>query len=150
MKMYFVAWMVSYLETVFILFYILSLVHDLHAHLVYILGKLIYQLILNCRDGVMLSVPSLSAFTVCFGACAMFYFSKPFLNENRCMYKWNLQRFNQTRWEWHHNTFTPSLHLVPFCQLPCVFKLLLKWVVKSSQVGSDVQWEWVMLWVAAT
>ena len=24
---------------------------------------------------------------------------------------------NQTRWEWHHNPFTPSLHLVPFCQL---------------------------------
>jgi len=24
---------------------------------------------------------------------------------------------NQTRWKWHHNTFTPSLHLVPFCQL---------------------------------
>ena len=24
---------------------------------------------------------------------------------------------NQTRWEWYHNTFTPSLHLVPFCQL---------------------------------
>ena len=24
---------------------------------------------------------------------------------------------NQTRWEWHCNTFTPSLHLVPFCQL---------------------------------
>ena len=23
----------------------------------------------------------------------------------------------QTRWEWHHNTFTPFLHLVPFCQL---------------------------------
>ena len=22
---------------------------------------------------------------------------------------------NQTRWEWHHTTFTPSLHLVPFC-----------------------------------
>ena len=22
-----------------------------------------------------------------------------------------------TRWERHHNTFTPSLHLVPFCQL---------------------------------
>ena len=22
---------------------------------------------------------------------------------------------NQTRREWHHNTFTPSLHLVPFC-----------------------------------
>ena len=24
---------------------------------------------------------------------------------------------SQTRWEQHHNTFTPSLHLVPFCQL---------------------------------
>ena len=24
---------------------------------------------------------------------------------------------SQTRWEWHHNTFTPSLHLVPFCEL---------------------------------
>ena len=24
---------------------------------------------------------------------------------------------NQTRWEWHHSNFTPSLHLVPFCQL---------------------------------
>ena len=23
---------------------------------------------------------------------------------------------NQTRWEWHHNTFTPPLHLVPFCR----------------------------------
>ena len=23
----------------------------------------------------------------------------------------------QTRWEWHHNTFTPSVNLVPFCQL---------------------------------
>ena len=22
---------------------------------------------------------------------------------------------SQTRWERHHNTFTPSLHLVPFC-----------------------------------
>jgi len=21
------------------------------------------------------------------------------------------------RWEWHHNTFTPFLHHVPFCQL---------------------------------
>ena len=26
-------------------------------------------------------------------------------------------KINQTRWEWHHKTFTPSLHLVPFCQL---------------------------------
>ena len=24
---------------------------------------------------------------------------------------------SQTRWERHHNTFKPSLHLVPFCQL---------------------------------
>ena len=24
---------------------------------------------------------------------------------------------SRTRWEQHHNTFTPSLHLVPFCQL---------------------------------
>jgi len=23
---------------------------------------------------------------------------------------------NHTRWKWHHNTFTSSLHLVPFCQ----------------------------------
>ena len=26
---------------------------------------------------------------------------------------------NQTRWEWDYNTFTPSLHLVPFYQ-PCL------------------------------
>ena len=24
---------------------------------------------------------------------------------------------SETRWEWHHNTFILSLHLVPFCQL---------------------------------
>jgi len=28
-----------------------------------------------------------------------------------------VSKTNQTRWEWHHNAFTPSLHLVPFCQL---------------------------------
>ena len=28
---------------------------------------------------------------------------------------------NQTRWEQHHNTFTPSPLLVPFCQLCIVF-----------------------------
>ena len=28
---------------------------------------------------------------------------------------------SQTRRERHHNTFTPSLHLVPFCQLCFVF-----------------------------
>ena len=26
-----------------------------------------------------------------------------------------LKKNNQTRWEWHHNTLTPSLHLVQFC-----------------------------------
>ena len=25
---------------------------------------------------------------------------------------------NQTRWEWHHNTFITFLHLMPFSQLP--------------------------------
>ena len=30
---------------------------------------------------------------------------------------------SQTRWERHHNTFTPFLHLVPFCQL-CTTKKL--------------------------
>ena len=30
---------------------------------------------------------------------------------------------SRTRWERHHNTFTPSLHLVPFCQL-CTTKKL--------------------------
>ena len=28
---------------------------------------------------------------------------------------------SRTKWERHHNTFTPSLHLVPFCQLCFVF-----------------------------
>ena len=60
----------------------------------------------------------------------------PFLNENTKMKKsdrkqvrksfpsWKqahvgmeASKTNRTRWEWHHNTFTPSLHLVPFCQL---------------------------------
>ena len=27
---------------------------------------------------------------------------------------------SRTRWEQHHNTFTPSLHLVPFYQLYCI------------------------------
>ena len=30
---------------------------------------------------------------------------------------WNSQKSTRTRWEWDHNTFTTSLHLVPFCQL---------------------------------
>ena len=30
---------------------------------------------------------------------------KSFLNENKCMYGWNPQKTNQTKWEWHHNTF---------------------------------------------
>ena len=31
---------------------------------------------------------------------------------------------NQTRWEWHYNNFTSSLHLVAFCQLCFVFVTL--------------------------
>ena len=39
----------------------------------------------------------------------------------------------QTRWEQHHNTFIPSLHLVPFCLvLVCVHKR----VVEGTGLGS--------------
>ena len=62
---------------------------------------------------------------------------------------------SQTRWEWHYNTFTPSLHLVPFCQL-CVCCVHRR-VMDGNGVGSagcvvhvDVYGEWVVLWVAAT
>ena len=40
---------------------------------------------------------------------------------------------SQTRWEWHHITFTPSLHLVPFCQR-CALHLLY------AQKGCGRQW----------
>ena len=62
---------------------------------------------------------------------------------------------NQTRWEWHHNTFTPYLHLVPFCHhlhkyALCFF--VVWWVVVGSGgcvVRCDAHGECVMLWVAA-
>ena len=42
-----------------------------------------------------------------------------------------------TRWEWHYNTFTPSLHLVPFSQLCLVFAVCIyRRVVEDSGVGS--------------
>ena len=68
---------------------------------------------------------------------------------------------NQTRWEWHHNTFPPSLHLMPFLlpltQICFMFVSCVKRrVVEGSGLGSgecvvhvDVHVEWVMLWVAA-
>ena len=40
---------------------------------------------------------------------------KSFLKENKRMYGWKPLKTNQSRWEWHHNIYTPSLHLVPFC-----------------------------------
>ena len=44
---------------------------------------------------------------------------------------------NPTRWEWHHNNFTPSLHLVPFCQLCFVFvSCVHRRVVEGSGMGS--------------
>ena len=46
---------------------------------------------------------------------------------------------NQTRWEQHHNNFTPSLHLVPFCQLCFVFVVFIGGLWKA--VG------WVVLGV---
>ena len=64
---------------------------------------------------------------------------------------------SQTRCERHHNTFTPSLHLVPFCQLCFVFvSCVHRRVVVGSGEGSggcvvhvDVDGECVTLWVAA-
>ena len=41
---------------------------------------------------------------------------------------------SQTRWEWHHNTFTPSLHLVPFCQVCLAF------VVCTGGLWKAVEW----------
>ena len=67
---------------------------------------------------------------------------------------------SQTRWERHHNTFTPSLHLVLFCQLcfvfvSCVHRRVVE-LVEGSGEGSagcvvhvNVHGECVMLWVAA-
>ena len=44
---------------------------------------------------------------------------------------------SQTRCERHHNIFTPSLHLVPFCQLCFVFvSFVHSRVVEGSGEGS--------------
>ena len=64
---------------------------------------------------------------------------------------------SQTRCERHHNTFTPFLNLVPFCQLCFVFvSCAHRRVVEGSGEGSggcvvdvDVHGECIMLWVAA-
>ena len=63
---------------------------------------------------------------------------------------------SQTRWERHQNTFTPSLHLVPFCQLCFVFvSCVHRRVVEGSGEGIAVYlctlmcMECVVLWVAA-
>ena len=66
---------------------------------------------------------------------------------------------SQTRCERHHNTLTPSLYLVPFCQLCFVFvSFMHSRVVEGSGEGSggwvcvvhvDVHGECVTLWVAA-
>ena len=60
-------------------------------------------------------------------------------------------------WERYHNTFTPSLHLMPLCQLCFVFvSCVPRRVVEGSGEGSggcvvhvDVDGECVTLWVAA-
>ena len=43
--------------------------------------------------------------------------TKSFPKEKKRMQKMEPSKTSQTRWERHHNTFTPSLHLVAFCQL---------------------------------
>ena len=40
---------------------------------------------------------------------------KKFSERKQAHVEMESSKTNQTRWEWHHNTFTPSLH--PFCQL---------------------------------
>ena len=47
---------------------------------------------------------------------------------------------NQTRWKWHHNTSTPSLRFVPFCQLCLVFICVHRRVVEGIGMGSAA-WE---------
>jgi len=46
-----------------------------------------------------------------------------------------LSKTSQTRWEWHHNTFTPSLHLVPFCQLPMPYVVYIYITLLSPRVA---------------
>ena len=44
---------------------------------------------------------------------------------------------NQTRWEWHNSTVSPSLHLVPFCQL-CTPKTLYMHLAYSFALYNKV------------
>ena len=45
----------------------------------------------------------------------------------------------KTRWEQHHNTFTPSLHLVPFCLvLFCVHRRVVEGTGLDSAHGCVV------------
>ena len=52
-------------------------------------------------------------------------------------------RTSQTRWKWQHNTFIPSLHVVPFCQLCLVFMFIRghkMYGCCESIVGSLLSW----------
>ena len=77
---------------------------------------------------------------------------KSFLNENKHMYRdGTLKNQPDYRWEWHHNNFTPSLHLVPFCQLCFVFVSCVHRAVEGSGMGStgcvvnvDMHGEWYL------
>ena len=42
---------------------------------------------------------------------------KQFSKGKQVHVRMELSKTNQTRWEWHHNIYAPSLHLVPFCLL---------------------------------
>jgi len=58
----------------------------------------------------------------------------------------------QTRLEWHHNTFTPSLHLMPFCCHLHKYALCLLVVRRglwkaASVVGSAGSACWCVWWV---
>ena len=63
--------------------------------------------------------------------------TKKFSEQNQVHVGMEPSKTNQTRWERHYNTFTPSLHLVPFCQLCLVFvSYVHQRVVEGSGMGS--------------
>ena len=57
------------------------------------------------------------------GTCTVPYTTSPkkFSKGKQAHVGMERSKTSRTRWERHHNTFTPSLHLVPFCQLCFVF-----------------------------
>ena len=63
-----------------------------------------------------------------------------------------LSKTNQTRWEWHHNTCTPSLHLVPFCRHldKCALCLLVVCRGLCKAVWWEVLGVWCMLMCTAS